>query len=207
MLEAIGLSYFRDDQAVFRGVNFVLAQGQVLHVQGGNGAGKTTLLRVLCGLLSPEEGELRWQGCSLSTCVAEFRRQLVYLGHAPGIKDILTPRENLTASLRLAGVSHTTDDVGEALAQVGLSGYEDTPSFRLSAGQRRRAALARLWAQPDALWVLDEPFSALDKHGVAQLEQRLAFHVQQGGCAIVTTHQHEVLPLGNVVPFLLSRAV
>ncbi|EBX9004062.1 cytochrome c biogenesis heme-transporting ATPase CcmA, partial [Salmonella enterica subsp. enterica serovar Hvittingfoss] len=151
---------------------------------GGNGAGKTTLLRLLTGLARPDGGEVYWQGEPLRRVRDSFHRSLLWIGHQPGIKTRLTARENLH-------FFHPGDGarLPEALAQAGLAGFEDVPVAQLSAGQQRRVALARLWLTRAALWVLDEPFTAIDVNGVARLTRRMAAHTAQGGMVILTTHQ------------------
>ncbi|HGB5536816.1 TPA: cytochrome c biogenesis heme-transporting ATPase CcmA, partial [Salmonella enterica subsp. diarizonae serovar 61:r:-] len=150
----------------------------------GNGAGKTTLLRLLTGLARPDGGEVYWQGKPLRHVRDSFHQSLLWLGHQPGIKTRLTARENLH-------FFHPGDGarLPEALAQAGLAGFEDVPVAQLSAGQQRRVALARLWLTRAALWVLDEPFTAIDVNGVARLTRRMAEHTAQGGTVILTTHQ------------------
>ncbi|EOX8516893.1 cytochrome c biogenesis heme-transporting ATPase CcmA, partial [Salmonella enterica subsp. indica] len=158
--------------------------GEWVQVTGGNGAGKTTLLRLLTGLARPDGGEVYWQGEPLRRVRDSFHRRLLWLGHQPGIKTRLTARENLH-------FFHPGDGarLPEALAQAGLAGFEDVPVAQLSAGQQRRVALARLWLTRAALWVLDEPFTAIDVNGVARLTRRMAEHTAQGGMVILTTHQ------------------
>ncbi len=155
-----------------------------MQVTGGNGAGKTTLLRLLTGLARPDGGEVYWQGEPLRRVRDSFHSGLLWIGHQPGIKTRLTARENLH-------FFHPGDGarLPEALAQAGLAGFEDVPVARLSAGQQRRVALARLWLTRAALWVLDEPFTAIDVNGVARLTRRMAAHTAQGGMVILTTHQ------------------
>ncbi|EAA1832470.1 TPA: cytochrome c biogenesis heme-transporting ATPase CcmA, partial [Salmonella enterica] len=158
--------------------------GEWVQVTGGNGAGKTTLLRLLTGLARPDSGEVYWQGEPLRRVRDSFHRSLLWIGHQPGIKTRLTARENLH-------FFHPGDGarLPDALAQAGLAGFEDVPVAQLSAGQQRRVALARLWLTRAALWVLDEPFTAIDVNGVARLTRRMAAHTAQGGMVILTTHQ------------------
>jgi heme exporter protein A len=189
MLEAIALDCTRGGRALFRGLSFGLAGGELLRVAGANGSGKTSLLRILCGLLSPTAGEVRWQGTPIARLREEFSRQLVYLGHAPAVKDELSAAENLSISCTLAGVAASAAAVREALARFGLPANE-VPVRRLSQGQRRRAALARLCLSGRiACWFLDEPFAALDADAVAVTEALIGQHVAQGGGVLYTTHQ------------------
>lgn len=164
--------------------------GEMLQVVGPNGSGKTSLLRLLAGLMPPTEGEIRLNGRSLSEQREELGRTLLWIGHAAGIKGLLTAEENLTWLCALHQPV-TRETIWQALAAVGLRGFEDVPCHTLSAGQQRRVALARLYLPGPHLWVLDEPFTALDKAAVAQLERHLAQHCEQGGLVILTTH-HEM---------------
>jgi heme exporter protein A len=178
----------RDGRVLFSGLDFSVATGQVVQVTGANGAGKTTLLRMLCGLLPATAGEIYWRGKPAATQRYEFSRDVLFLGHAPGFKAGLSPRENLQWYFALR--QHTTiSDIDKALAQVGLRGYEDTVCFQLSAGQQRRVALARLLVSSAHLWVLDEPFTAIDKQGVGELEAIIGDHANSGGSVVLTSHQ------------------
>jgi heme exporter protein A len=189
MLEAIALDCTRGGRALFRGLSFGLAGGELLRVAGANGSGKTSLLRILCGLLSPTAGEVRWQGTPIARLREEFSRQLLYLGHAPAVKDDLSAAENLSISCTLAGLAASAAAVREALARFGLPA-NDVPVRRLSQGQRRRAALARLCLSGRiACWFLDEPFAALDVDAVGVTEELIGQHVARGGGVIYTTHQ------------------
>ncbi len=181
MLEALNLCCERNDRPLFSGLSFAVQPGDLVQVTGENGAGKTTLLRLLAGLAAPESGEVRWEGKPLAAVRESFHSQLLWLGHQPGIKARLTARENL-------GFYHPACP-DAALRLTGLKGYEDSPVGQLSAGQQRRVALARLWLSPARVWILDEPFTAIDAAGVALLTQRLAQHARQGGAAIFTSHQ------------------
>lgn len=177
----------RDDRILFRGVSFALDHGEILQVVGHNGCGKTTLLRSLCGLSSYAVGDVQWRGKSLAEAVSDFRREVLFHGHLPGVKALLTPRENLNwfVDVYCLGVG----DIEAALAEVGLFGYEDVPCGSLSAGQLRRVALAKLLLSPATLWVLDEPFTAIDVHGIAMLQSLLQHHLAKGGAVLLTSHQ------------------
>jgi heme exporter protein A len=189
MLEAIELDCTRGRRALFRGLSFLLRGGELLRVAGANGSGKTSLLRILCGLLSPTAGEVRWQGTPIARLREEFSRQLVYLGHAPAVKGELSAAENLSISCTLAGLAVSEAAVREALARFGLP-VSDVPLRRLSQGQTRRAALARLFLSGQIpCWFLDEPFAALDADAVGVAEELIGQHVARGGGVIYTTHQ------------------
>ncbi|MGE5386983.1 MAG: cytochrome c biogenesis heme-transporting ATPase CcmA, partial [Betaproteobacteria bacterium] len=167
MLEARNLECIRGERRLFAGVGFRVDDGELLLLQGKNGSGKTSLLRMIVGLLPPESGEIRWRG-QPNRC-DEFRADLCYLGHHNAIKEDLTPLENLLASARLAEESLSEDDAIDALEQVGLAGREDLACKYLSQGQKRRVALARLVKARRPLWVLDEPFVAIDVAAVEWL--------------------------------------
>lgn len=186
-LEAVALSCERDWRLLFERLDLQIAKGQMLQIAGPNGSGKTSLLRLLAGLMQPTAGEVRLHGRNLESQRDELARNLLWIGHAAGIKGLLTPEENLTWLCALHQ-SATREAIWQALEAVGLRGFEDVPSHTLSAGQQRRVGLARLYLSPPPLWILDEPFTALDKHGVAQLERHLATHCGQGGMVVLTTH-------------------
>ena len=196
MLEADNLECVRGERRLFAGVDFRLEAGELLYLQGKNGAGKTSLLRMLIGLLPPEAGEIRWQGKPIGS--DEFRADLCYLGHLNAIKEELTPLENLLAAARLADETLSEDDALDALEQVGLAGREDLACRYLSQGQKRRVALARLVKEKRPLWILDEPFVALDVAAVDWLAGVISGHLQRGGMAVMTTHQQVTIPAGAV---------
>lgn len=198
MLEADNLECVRGDRRLFKGVGFRLEAGELLFLQGRNGAGKTSLLRMLIGLLPPEAGVIRWRGEAIKVLADEFRADLCYLGHQNAIKEELTPLENLVATARLAEEELSQDDALDALEQVGLAGREDLACKYLSQGQKRRVALARLVKEKRPLWVLDEPFVALDVAAVAWLAGLIGAHLQRGGLAVMTTHQAVDIPAGAV---------
>ena len=186
-LEAVALSCERDWRLLFERLDLQVAKGQMLQIAGPNGSGKTSLLRLLSGLMQPTAGEVRLNGRNLESQRDELARNLLWIGHAAGIKGLLTPEENLTWLCALHQPA-TRESIWQALGAVGLRGFEDVPCHTLSAGQQRRVGLARLYLSPPPLWILDEPFTALDKHGVAQLERHLAVHCEQGGMVVLTTH-------------------
>ena len=189
-LQAHQLSCIRGDLQLFAGISFEIHPGDALWVSGTNGSGKTSLLRMLCGLSAPVEGEVRWNGRDIRRQREEFGSKLVYLGHLNGVKDDLMAWENLVIASTLAGHPVSEDEAHDALEQLGLGRAADLPTRALSQGQRKRVALARLslgMAMP--LWILDEPFTALDKSAVAALCGTISRHLAGGGMVIYTTHQ------------------
>lgn len=203
-LQAVALACERDWRLLFEGLDLDLAGGTLLQVAGPNGSGKTSLLRLLSGLMQPTAGEVLLNGKPLAQQHGELGRSLLWVGHAAGIKGLLTAEENL-AWLCALHQPADREAIWQALAAVGLRGFEDVPCHTLSAGQQRRVALARLYLDAPPLWILDEPFTALDKEGVAQLETHLAAHCDQGGLVVLTTHHtlqqtpsgYRVLDLGQ----------
>ena len=189
MLETSDLEFEHGGRTLFSGLGLALRGGELLRVAGANGSGKTTLLKVLCGLLAPDGGEVRWQGTPIRQLREEYSRNLVYLGHAPAVKDDLTAAENLAIAATLGGLSAAPQAVQEALAAYGLADGA-IPVRQLSQGQRRRAALARLLLAGEApLWLLDEPFTALDVDAARFTGELIAQHAARGGAAVFTTHQ------------------
>ncbi|MDP3333074.1 MAG: cytochrome c biogenesis heme-transporting ATPase CcmA [Methylococcaceae bacterium] len=189
--EARQLSCIRDDRVLFSGLDFAVNGGQVLLIEGPNGSGKTSLLRILTGLRSPDEGELVWCGAAVSELEAVFYQDVAYVGHMNGMKDDLSVEENLKFAQALA---IATLGIDEALHKVGLAGYQDTPIRYLSAGQRRRLALARLLCTRKRLWILDEPFTSLDRASIRMFEDYIVAHVAEGGIVIMTSHHDTGLP-------------
>jgi heme exporter protein A len=185
LLEARALSFHRQDEPVFAPMDFQLGTGELVLIEGDNGSGKTTLLRMLAGLLHVAAGELRWRGEPLQRdlCGGE----ILFLGHQLGLKADLSPRENLRIAAGLHGCRDGAS-VASVLAAIGLRGYEDEPVRRLSAGQKKRAALARLLLLPATLWLLDEPYANLDRIGIALVNDLLETHTTAGGAALVTSH-------------------
>lgn len=192
-LQARELSCERDDRWLFEELELDIHAGEIVRIEGPNGSGKTTLLKILSGQLADYHGELFWNDVPMRRARGDFLANLLYLGHAPGIKASLTPLENLSWYQAMAGEGDNEQARLDALEKVGLLGFEDLPAGQLSAGQQRRVALARLTLTPRPLWVLDEPFTAIDRDGVAALEAQLLAHVRGGGCVLVTTH-HELKP-------------
>ncbi len=197
MLDVQHLSCVRGDRRLFRDIGFQLMPGELLYLQGHNGSGKTTLLRTLCGLVLPEEGEVRWQGENIRELRETFTRELLYLGHKNGIKDELTGLENLQTLAALDGFPIDEQNAWNALERIGLQGHEDLPTKVLSQGQKRRVALGRLLVNQSKLWILDEPFTALDQAAVRLLQEVVSAHLDQGGLAVLTTHQEVPLTSGR----------
>lgn len=201
MLEARELLCERDDRILFSELSFRVNAGEWVQITGSNGAGKTTLLRLLTGLARPDAGEVCWQGQPLHQVRDSYHQELLWIGHQPGIKTRLSALENL----RFFHHDGDTTQCLSALAQAGLAGYEDIPVNQLSAGQQRRVALARLWLTCARLWILDEPFTAIDVNGVDRLTQRMAQHTEQGGIVIFTTHQPLNVETNKVRRIALTR--
>lgn len=191
LLEVRQLSCERDGRRLFAGLDFELAPGAALQIEGANGAGKTTLLRTLIGSAGDFSGEIRWNGLPYPRALPQLREALLYIGHHPGVRRGLTPAENL------AWYGAGRSEALLALEQLDLYGFEDTLCQRLSAGQNRRVALARLFL-PNAprLWILDEPLAALDAAGVSRLQGQMALHLSRGGSLLFTSHQ--ALPLAQL---------
>ncbi len=203
-LEARALSCIRDDRLLFSALDFTLHGGEALILEGRNGSGKTSLLRILCGIRLPDDGVLLWQGEDAHRLGAEFHQHIAYLGHRDGNKLDLTPQENL----RIAqGLGRARVDIGidEALERVGLYGFEDVPTRNLSAGQQRRVAIARLLITEAELWILDEPFTSLDRKGIEDVEGMFDRHLADGGMAVLTTHHRMNFEHGRVHRIDLSE--
>lgn len=187
MLSATNLSCVRGDRSLFTGVGFEVGPGEWLHVRGANGCGKTSLLRLLAGLSKPAQGEIRWRGQPANDDA--YRGDLLFLGHHAAVKEDLTALENLQLASSLDGEALPREEAIAALRRFGLQGREDLPVRFLSAGQKRRVLLARLVARKAKLWVLDEPFTALDTRAVEFLGTLIGEHLAAGGTAVVTSHQ------------------
>ncbi len=187
-LECVDLACERGDNLLFEELGFVVSGGDICQVHGANGSGKTSLLRILCTLAVPERGEVRWCGEPVSRQPDRFRANLSYIGHHNGVKGELSPLENLRAAISLSP-SRSDADPAAALERAGLYGYEDVPCRFLSAGQKRRVAIARLLLSSAQLWILDEPVTALDVQGVADFQALLERHAENGGMVVITSHQ------------------
>lgn len=190
MLEAADIECMRGDRVLFRNVSFTLERGTLLRIAGANGSGKTSLLRIVCGLAVPTAGVVRWEGQDVRQLREEYWKHVVYIAHANAVKDDLTAQENVEIGCALAGLRISAEDAARALEQFGVAHCALLPVRALSQGQRRRVALARLaLSGPAAVWVLDEPFTALDTAAVAFLQGLIAAHLASGGIVILTTHQ------------------
>ncbi|WP_312759594.1 cytochrome c biogenesis heme-transporting ATPase CcmA [Pantoea brenneri] len=185
MLEIITLSCVRDERTLFHRLSFSVKAGDIVQIEGPNGAGKTSLLRLLAGLSRAEQGEIRWHDRPIQQQRERWHASMLYLGHHPGVKAVLSPLENL----RFYHSDCDDAQIFTALESVDLLGYEEVPVAQLSAGQQRRVALARLWLSRATLWILDEPLTAIDKTGIEKLMMKFAQHADNGGAVILTTHQ------------------
>lgn len=202
LLSANELTCIREDRILFEALNFSVCCGDVIQVEGPNGSGKTSLLRILAGLSQPYDGTVLFREQDIVEQSDIFHQNLLYLGHLPGVKGEMTAQENLEFNLSLHG--NDSAKAEETLEKVNLLGFEDALASHLSAGQHRRISLARLWQSKASIWILDEPFTAIDKHGVTQLEQLFLAHAQRGGCVILTTHQDLSFPEDKVKKITLD---
>jgi heme exporter protein A len=189
MLRGIDLACVRGERPLFSGIDLAVDGGDWLHVRGANGVGKTSLLRLLTGLAQPSKGQIRWHDQPIAACAAAYRNALLYLGHLGALKDDLTALENIELAGALDGSPPARTEVASALHRFGLQGREELPVRFLSAGQKRRVLLARLVTRKARLWVLDEPFTALDAKAVTMLSGVIAEHLAGGGMAVITSHQ------------------
>ncbi len=205
MLSAIGLECVRGERRLFAGLGFAMQAGTLLAVRGANGSGKTSLLRILCGLLAPAAGTLSWNNAAIAGISEEYRASLAYLGHLNGLKDELNATENLQLSLRLAGIAVNEAEALAALEWSGLRERRHQPCATLSQGQRRRVALARLkLSRSRPLWLLDEPFTALDTAAVERTRDLIVAHLAGGGMVALTTHQDVPIAAPATLPIELG---
>uniref|UniRef100_UPI00351ADF11 cytochrome c biogenesis heme-transporting ATPase CcmA n=1 Tax=Endozoicomonas sp. Mp262 TaxID=2919499 RepID=UPI00351ADF11 len=188
LLEVANLECERDDRMLFADLSFSVMPGETLQVEGCNGSGKTTLLKILAGLTQDYQGTVLWGKDLLNKNYAEFRLACHFIGHYPGIKNELSPMENLTWRQSISG-RKLSNNFTDALAEADLAGYEYIPCGSLSAGQQRRVALAGLLVSDARLWILDEPFTAIDSSGIDWVERLLEQHARQGGMTVITSHQ------------------
>lgn len=202
MLEVSNLKCVRGERPLFDGVGFRLESGKLLYLRGANGAGKTSLLRILCGLSPAESGQIRWNGVAIDELGEAYRQDLFYLGHHNALQEALTVNENLAFYAALAGTIPSEADTANALARLGLRGCQTRLVRHLSQGQKRRVALSRLMLNRARLWVLDEPFVALDQAAIQLLADLVAAHLNKGGLAVLTSHQQ--VDIGTVPPQVLE---
>jgi len=198
--EVTNLSCIRDDRILFEGLNFKLNNNQVLLLEGKNGCGKTSLLRIICGFREQDEGEMFW--CDTAIKESEYYSEMAYVGHLDGVKQELTVLENLKMSLAFSRPGDYSID--QALDKVHLAGYDDSLVQSLSAGQKRRLSLARLLVTKNSLWILDEPFTSIDKQGIKLVESLMHEHISDGGMIILTSHHDLVLHEADVQKINLS---
>jgi heme exporter protein A len=190
LLSAHQLSVSKRDRLLFSEITFTIAAGELMYIKGPNGAGKTSLLRVLTGLVSPDEGAVLFGEHNIAKTREQYHQDLLYFGHALGVNRSLNALENLRFWCAQHSVTASENEIFQVLGALGLVGLEDVPVSHLSAGQQRRVALARFWLKTTAkIWILDEPFTALDAQGIALLNNRIVEHLKQGGCVIMTSHQ------------------
>ena len=206
-LSAAALACRRGTRVLFQGLDLEVRPGRIVWVRGHNGSGKTSLLRLLAGLTRPAAGSVCWRGKPITELAEEFGRELLYIGHAPGLKDELSVAENLAFAAGLAGSAASSAQMEAALERVGMATRARLPARVLSQGQKRRAALARL-ALPDPapLWLLDEPFAALDEDGIGSVRELMAAHLARGGIAVLTSHQEIPLQARNEQSLALGAA-
>jgi heme exporter protein A len=197
LLEAREINCWRGERHILRDVSFSVRAGEFLKLTGPNGVGKTTLIRIVCGLLPAESGTVQWRGKIVRSSNDEFHTEMAYLGHLNSLKADLTARENLRF---LAGLrqSLADADIDAALDRVGILSRGDLAARSLSAGQKRRLALARLLLAGASLWILDEPVTNLDTAGISLVEELISEHVNRGGLAFAAAHQR----LLDEAPFL-----
>nr|WP_261592225.1 MULTISPECIES: cytochrome c biogenesis heme-transporting ATPase CcmA [unclassified Pseudoalteromonas] len=188
MLEIKSVTCTKQERCLFESLSFFLGAGEILQIEGPNGAGKTSLLRIIAGFARPDEGEIFFDTKPISQYYDEFAAQLLFIGHKSGVNGQLSAYENVCHWLQVHGYK-VDEQAYELLSKLGLVGLEDAPVRTLSAGQQRRVALVRLWLNDAKLWVLDEPFTALDKKGVILLQGQFAKHLAKGGSILLTTHQ------------------
>lgn len=196
MLDVVELECVRGDHCLFRGLSFSLHPGELLHLRGANGTGKTTLLRALCGLLKPVAGEIRWSGKPIHKHRDEFYEQVVYLGHLNGIKGDLTTYENIALHADLSGQPVDVATLDQALNALGLLRRAELPTKVLSQGQQKRVGLAKLLVTSRKLWILDEPFVALDAGAVDWLQKIISEHLRKNAMVVLTTHQEVDIDAG-----------
>lgn len=203
VLSAHELKCVKGSTELFSNIHFEISSGEALVVEGSNGSGKTSLLRILCGYNFPAEGQITWNGATIEGHDS-YQQQISYIGHASGVKLDLTVLENLVFAQRLVGTHRSESEIKDIIREVGLFKQRNILARKLSAGQKRRVALARLQLEERQLWILDEPLTALDKDFVTEFESVLKNHLDNNGMLIVTTHRDLVLPLAQLKRINLS---
>jgi len=189
MLEVVKLTCVRGERRLFKDLNFSAGCGELIELRGANGSGKTSLLRILCGLSSPVAGEVRWKGKNIRALGEEYAGEIAYLAHQNGVKDELSALENLRIASGISGFRLAKLQAEQVLTRIGLSRQQNLPARSLSAGQRRRLALARLLTSKATLWLLDEALTSLDDAAIKLAAGFISDHLQNNGIAIVATHQ------------------
>lgn len=189
MLEARSITCVRGERELFSDLDLQVFPGQCLHIRGENGVGKTSLLRLLTGLASPESGEILWNGYPIKKEVSEYHGKLLFLGHRDALKEDLSALENLRMYAAIDGVVLSEQDAFASLWRFGLKGREDLPVNCLSAGQKKRVLMARMLTRRAQIWILDEPFNALDAHAVHELQELITEHLESNGLVVLTSHQ------------------
>lgn len=193
-LEARAISCVRGERELFADLHLQVFAGQCLHVRGENGVGKTSLLRLLTGLASPESGDVLWNSHSIQKEASEYHSKLLFLGHRDALKEDLSAIENLRMYAAIDGIALSEQDAFSTLWRFGLKGREDLPVNCLSAGQKKRVLMARMVTRQAQVWILDEPFNALDAHAVQELEGLIAEHLEGNGLVVLTSHQPLAIP-------------
>jgi heme exporter protein A len=194
VLEARAISIVRGERELFSNLDLQVSTGQCLHIRGENGVGKTSLLRLLTGLASPDSGEVFWCGRSIKKVASEFHNKLLFLGHRDALKEDLSALENLRMYAAIDGITLSEQDAFTSLWRFGLKGREDLPVNYLSAGQKKRVLMARMLTRRAQVWILDEPFNALDTHAVHELQGLIAEHLRSNGLVVLTSHQPLAIP-------------
>lgn len=193
-LEARAISCVRGERELFSGLHLQVFAGQCLHIRGENGVGKTSLLRLLTGLASPDSGEVLWNGHPIKKEASEYHSKLLFLGHRDALKEDLSAIENLRMYTAIDGIALSEQDAFSALWRFGLKGREDLPVNYLSAGQKKRVLMARMVTRRAQVWILDEPFNALDSHAAQELQGLIAEHLEGNGLVLLTSHQPLAIP-------------
>ena len=193
-LEARAISCVRGERELFSGLHLQVFAGQCLHIRGENGVGKTSLLRLLTGLASPDSGEVLWNGHPIKKEASEYHSKLLFLGHRDALKEDLSAIENLRMYTAIDGIALSERDAFSALWRFGLKGREDLPVNCLSAGQKKRVLMARMVTRRAQVWILDEPFNALDSHAAQELQGLIAEHLEGNGLVLLTSHQPLAIP-------------